>query len=322
MTSIVIACILIIIGITGLIWGAHHFVDKSLALAERLGASIWGVGIIIVGFATSFPEMLVSALSAIHGDPQVGIGNAVGSNITNTGLVLGLVTLIAPQMVSPVIRKRELPLLLAIIALTWLLLWDGYFGLWKGVLLLAGMVGLLLLMVHWANRDRKPPLDMEIDHSNSLPRLVLWLTASLAVLAIASEALLRGAIDIAHMIGVNDLVIGITLVAFGTSMPELAASLAGAYQKSPEIAIGNIIGSNMFNLLAVLAMPAVFHPGPISHWLLYRDYPMVAATTLVMYFLSSDNELAWPQGLFLLLLFTGYTFSLYYFNMPAPFVPH
>jgi cation:H+ antiporter len=322
MTTIAFACFLIIIGVCGLSWGAHHVVDKSLALAQRLGASIWGVGIVIVGFATSFPEMVVSALSAIHGNPQVGIGNAVGSNITNIGLVVGMIALIAPQIVSPMIHKRELPLLLAIIVSTWLLLCSGHLGLWQGILLLIGMLALLLLMAYWANRERAPPVNMEIDGSNSLPRLILWLITSLAVLTIASEALLRGAIDLAHMVGVNDLVIGITLIAFGTSMPELAASLAGAYQKSPEIAVGNIIGSNMFNLLAVLAMPAIFHPGPISHWLLYRDYPMMAVTTLVMYFLSSDNELAWPQGLLLLLLFAGYTFSLYYFDMPPPFAPH
>ena len=320
MNELALSVIAVISGFTLLLWGADRFVHGASATARNLGVSPMIIGLTIVGFGTSAPEMLVSIVSAMEGNPGLAVGNALGSNITNIGLVLGLTALITPLVVKSETLRREYPVMFAIMLLTLALMVDQDLSRSDGIILLLG----LCLMVYWMitlslRKSRVDP--MEYEFAQEIPLIstkmaLLWLLAGFLVLLVSSRILVWGSINIAHALGVSDLVIGLTVVAIGTSLPELAASVMSALKKEPDIAIGNVIGSNMFNLLAVLGAPAVIAPLPLDSGILSRDYPFMIGLSIALFIMAygfrTDGRINRLEGGLLLLGYVTYMFVLYY----------
>ena len=276
-------------GFVALVWGADRFVEGAAATANNLGVSPLIIGLTIVGFGTSAPEMLVSAIAAASGAGGLSIGNAIGSNITNTALVLGVTALVTPLMVHSKVLRRELPLLLAIMLLSYgLMVFDGDLSRLDGGILLAGLAILVISMVAEGIKDAREggePLEEEfaeeIPTEMGLPVAITWTVVGLAVLLGSARLVVWGGTEVAAFFGVSDLVIGLTVVAIGTSLPEMAASVVSAMKGEHDIAIGNVVGSNMFNLLGVLALPGVIAPGEVDPGVLTRDYPAMFVLTVI-----------------------------------------
>lgn len=320
MNEIVLSVLAVIAGFSLLVWGADRFVHGASATARNLGVSPMVIGLTIVGFGTSAPEILVSIVSALEGNPGLAVGNALGSNITNIGLVLGATALITPLVVKSKTLRREYPAMFAVMLLTLALLMDGYLSRNDGLILLIG----LALMVAWMitiglRKNRVDPMEDEYAQEIPLittPRALWWLLAGLALLLISSQILVWGSVNIAHALGVSDLIIGLTIVAIGTSLPELAASVMSALKKEPDIAIGNVIGSNMFNLLAVLGTPAVIAPMQLDHEVLSRDYPFMIGLSIALFSMAygfrGDGKINRVEGGLLLLAYGAYITVLYF----------
>lgn len=305
-----------------LAWSADRFVVGASALAYNLKVSPLIIGLTIVSLGTSAPEILVSAIAAFQGNPGIAVGNAVGSNIINTGLILGLTALVMPLKVHSSILRREMPVLVAVMAITFVLILDGILGRLDGLLLITGMTVMLFWVVRLATRARNGIDPMADEYAEEVPtdlgigRSLFWLLVGAIVLLVSSRLLVWGAVSVAREIGVSDLVIGLTIVALGTSLPELAASVMSALKNEHDIAIGNIIGSNIFNMLAVLGVAGVIHPVDIEHAVLIRDFPVMAL--LVMFVLLMVNRLRSPgsitrmEGAFLVIAFCCYQTLLYF----------
>ncbi len=320
MNDLVLSVFAVISGFALLLWGADRFVHGASATARNLGISPLIIGLTIVGFGTSAPEMLVSVVAALEGNPGLAVGNALGSNITNIGLVLGITALITPLVVKSETLRREYPAMFAVMLLTLALMVDRDLSRTDGIILLLG----LCLMVSWMitiglRKSRVDP--MEYEFAQEIPLIstktaLLWLLAGFMVLLVSSRILVWGSINIAHALGVSDLVIGLTVVAVGTSLPELAASVMSALKKEPDIAIGNVIGSNMFNLLAVLGAPAVIAPLPLDSGILSRDYPFMIGLSIALFIMAygfrTDGRINRLEGGLLLLGYVAYMVTLYY----------
>ncbi len=313
-----IASALIVIGIIMLAWSADRFVDSAAAIAVSLRMPPMIIGLTIVSLGTSLPEMLVSATAAINGDPDIGIGNVLGSNIANIGLVLGLTALIVPLMVKSRTLKHEMPLLFMVTFLTFALMSDGDLSFSDGLILLITLVLVLFLIIRIGLKDRHDPLAQEF--SESMPaktgrgRSIIIFLVSLTLMIISSRLLVQGAADIARYLGISDLVIGLTIVAIGTSLPELVASIFSVLKNEADLAIGNVIGSNMFNLLAVLAMPALIQPGRFAPEALLRDFPVMLAFTIALFVVSfgkKGGKINRFEGGLLAGAFAGYLYFLY-----------
>ncbi len=305
----------IIAGFAVLIWGADRFVDGAASIATNLGISPLIVGLTIVGFGTSAPEMLVSALAAFDGAPAMGIGNAIGSNITNIGLVLGITILITPLTVNSASLKREFPMLALVMALALYLVWDLELNHLDGVILFSGFIFTLFGMAYLAIKSTaKDPLADEFEkefteHQMSTKKAVLSFVIGLTALLVGSKALVWGATGIAQLLGVSDLIIGLTIVAIGTSLPELAASIISALKNEHDIAVGNILGSNMFNLLAVLAMPGLIAPSVLDPMILVRDFPVMIALTIALFlfaYFGKNGRMGRVAGSLMLVSYIGY----------------
>ena len=310
-------------GFVLLTWSADRFVVGASALAYNLKVSPLIIGLTIVGLGTSAPEMLVSALAAWQGNPGLAVGNALGSNIINTGLILGLTAMIIPLDVHSSILKRELPVLLLVMLAALLLLIDGTLGRLDGTLLLTGMVIMLTWMIRLGRASQTTADTMSAEFADEIPttlsmgRAVFWLIVGGLLLLGSSRLLLWGALSIAHEMGVSDLLIGLTIVALGTSLPELAATVMSAIKKEHDIALGNVIGSNIFNLLAVLGLPGLINPGKIDTEVLTRDYPVMIGLTLALFVMAygirGPGRINRIEGTMLLLGFCAYQ-TLLYFN--------
>lgn len=295
-----------------MVLGADRFVVGASALAERLGMSPLIVGMVVVGLGTSAPEILVSATAALEGNAGIAVGNSLGSNIANIGLVLGTAALIRPILVSREIWIREIPVLLAITGVGYLLVIDGHLGRIDGGILLAMLTGVLI----WTGRRSRAHDDGLVDKSTEdaaglkLPVAIVWLVIGLAVLLVGSRFVVWGASLIASSFGVSDLVIGLTIVAIGTSLPELAATGMSAYRGEHELAVGNIIGSNTFNLLAVLPLPGLIAPDTIDGTVVSRDYPVMGLMTVLLFVasigVSRRGVIRRGEGAILLLCFVAY----------------
>ncbi len=310
-------------GFALLVWGADRFVIGASATARNLGVSPLIIGLTIVGFGTSAPEILVSAMAAWAGNPDMGIGNAVGSNITNVGLVLGITALVAPLRVHSETLKREFPLLFLVMLIALGLLLDSEMSRIDGILLLVGMAALIYWMVSLGLRERRDGTDpMSDEYSDEIPehmpmwQAILWLLLGMAILLGSSRLLVWGAVDVAHWFGISDLVIGLTVVAIGTSLPELAASVMSALKGEHDIALGNVLGSNMFNLLAVMGMPGLIHPGPTPPELLGRDFPVMIALTVALFAMGygfrKPGTVTRTEGTLLLAGYLAYLGMLYH----------
>lgn len=320
-TWMLLPILAIIIGFALLTWGADRFVSGAAAVARNLGVPPLVIGLTVVGFGTSAPEMLVSATAAWNGSTHLAIGNALGSNITNIALVLGATALITPLSVHSDLLRREFPMLLVITLFALALLIDNRLGRGDGVLLLAGQVALLMWMVRIGMQARRndpirTEFEAELPPSMPLGRALAWLGIGLAVLLGGSQLLVWGAVAIAIALGVSELLIGLTVVAIGTSLPELATSVASALKREHDIAIGNIIGSNMFNLLAVLGLAGTIQPAVFPHEVLMRDFPVMILLTLGLfaaaYGLRGRGHIRRLEGGVLLACFAGYQALLFH----------
>lgn len=311
----------IIIGFAILIWGADRFVDGAANIASNYGISPLIVGLTIVGFGTSAPEMLVAALASLDGVPALGIGNAIGSNIANVGLVLGITILITPLAVHSDTLQREFPMLALVMAIALFLMWDLHLGYFDGIILFSGFIMTLFGMAYLAIRStREDPLEQEFEQEFALPKMsnkqaILAFSIGLICLLLGSKALVWGAIGVATMLGVSELIIGLTIVAIGTSLPEVAASITSALRGQHDIAVGNILGSNIFNLLAVLAMPGLIHPSNLDPMVLSRDFLVMVGLAIFLYCcarLGVKGQIGRLAGTMMLLTYISYNVLLAY----------
>ena len=310
-------------GFALLTWSADRFVTGASGIAFNLKVSPLIIGLTIVSLGTSAPEILVSVMAAMQGNAGLAIGNAIGSNIINTGLILGITAVIVPLSVHSSIIKRELPVMLLVMALALLLLLDGTLGRLDGAVLVSAMALMLIWMVHIGRRSQTTGTDPisgeftdEIPTSMPMGRAVFWLVVGGLFLVGSSRMLVWGAVSVAHSLGVSDLVIGLTIVALGTSLPELAASVMSAIKKEHDIALGNIIGSNIFNILAVLGLPGLIDPGPIDAAVLTRDYPMMLGLCVMLFVMAygwrGPGRINRLEGAILVACFCGYQTLLYF----------
>ena len=316
---IVSAYVAIVIGFIVLIWSADRFVGGSAAVAKNMGVSKLMIGLTIVAFGTSAPEILVSIISALKGSGDLAVGNALGSNLANIGLVLGITAIIAPIKIKGYILKQEYLLMLAVIFVSGLFLADAYLTSWEGYLL----VGLLIPLLIWIIRIKKHHPDDEENeeipkYSNTIA--VFWLLVGLIFLVGSAQVLVWAAQIIATHFGVSSLIIGLTVVAIGTSLPELAASVMSALKNHHDIALGNIIGSNVFNLLLVMGIAPAISPVTIEPMAFSRDYLSMAGLSITLgifmafsYWIGNkDNAyLGRWMGAILLCLYVAYYFVLF-----------
>ena len=250
------------------------------------------IGILIVGFGTSAPEMVVSAIAAMEGNPALALGNALGSNIVNIALILGITAIVAPITVNSKIVKKEIPLLLLIVLASGYLLLDNSLTLGEGIVLISGFFTLIAWSIVSAFRGRGDTLEAEMDselieHEMSLKAGIIWLIIGLVLLIASSRLLVWGAVGVATEFGVSDLIIGLTIVALGTSLPELAASVIAARKGEHDIAIGNVVGSNMFNILAVIGIATIIAPmNGIPVEVLNRDWIVMFVLTIALLVMS------------------------------------
>ena len=311
-----IAVIQLVAGFLLLVWGADRLVAGASAFARNLGVSPLIIGLTIIGFGTSAPELVVSAVATLKGNAGLAVGNAIGSNIANMGLVLGATALIYPLRLESTALKREYPMLLLIMLVCFLMALNLTYSRWEGFGLLFG----LLLVVIWIvriglQRPLSDPLAEEFDAEipKGVPTKValFWLMVGLVILPISSTFLVDGAITIARILGVTDTVIGLTIVALGTSLPELATAITAALNKEDDLAIGNIIGSNIFNLLGVLGIAAAIESVALLPIFLARDFPAMFLMTGALYLMASDfhgpGRIGRRSGSVLLLMFIGYS---------------
>ena len=312
----------IVAGLILLVWSADRFIAGAAAVARLFGVSPLVIGLTIVALGTSAPEMFVSAIAALQGQPGLAIGNAIGSNITNIGLILGVTAVVTPLAVRSGILRRELPIAFALVALTAALLWDGDLDIFDGVVLLIGLAALLVWLYRTATsgKDGEDSLATEIveelpAEEMSQKQAIAWTVAGLILLGGSAQVLVWGAVGVATALGVPDLIIGLTIVALGTSLPELAASLTGALKGEHDLAIGNVLGSNMFNLTVVLPLPGLLAPGAVMPELLGRDVLAMALFTVVLFALGAGwagraGRINRLEGAALLLGFGVYEFIL------------
>ena len=281
----------IIGGFILLVWGADRLVAGASATARNLGVSPLVIGLTIVAFGTSSPELVVSAIAAYQGNPGLAVGNAIGSNIANIGLILGLTALIYPLRVKSEVLKREYPLLMLIMISSFIMAADLVYTRTEGWLMLFGLAVLVIWMVRFGlRRGPQDPLAKEfaaeIPSDMPMKVAVMWLLVGLVILPLSSSFLVEGAVSIAQSLAVSDAVIGLTIVAFGTSLPELAAALTSALRKEDDLAIGTVIGSNMFNILGVLGIAATLSPVQVEDLMLKQDFPVMFLLTVLLFFMA------------------------------------
>ena len=270
----------VVAGLVLLLWSADRFVAGASGVAAHRGASPLFIGMVVVGFGTSAPEMTVSVLAATEGAPALALGNAWGSNIVNIGLILGLTALIAPLTVRSGVVSREIPMLLGITALAVVLVLDGHAARWEALVLLAAFAAFLVWSIR-AARGQGDAMQVEVPEI-SWRAAVAWTGVGLVLLVGASRLLVWGAVTLAQGFGVSELVIGLTVVAVGTSLPELASSLAAIRRGEHDLALGNVIGSNVFNTLAVVGLATVIAPVELPAGVLTRDLPVMVAMTAAL----------------------------------------
>ena len=317
--ELVLSIVAVLGGFVLLVWGADRFVHGAAAFARNLGVSPLIIGLTIVGIGTSAPEILVSAVAAWQGNPALGVGNALGSNITNIALVLGITALILPLNVQSQTLNREYPVMFMIMLLALWLLSDGELERMDGIILLIGLVIMVIWMISLGKREKFDPLEAEFAQEIafiSTGKALFWLAVGMVILLASSRILVWGSVNIAQAMGISDLIIGLTIVAIGTSMPELAASVMSVLKKEPDIAIGNVIGSNMFNLLAVLGLPGLIQPHTLEPEILTRDFPWMIGLSIALFAMAygfrGKGRINRVEGALLLISYITYLTVLYF----------
>lgn len=287
----ILPIVAVLLGLGVLVWSADKFVDGAVGVARFCGMSTLLIGMVVVGFGTSAPEMVVSALSAMQNAPELALGNAYGSNIANIALILGMTAIVSPVVVVRKALFRDLPILMVVTALSFILMMNGSVSRSDGIILL--VVFALVMGVNIASemyrKSKSGAANLKEEHADdtsekaSLGKSVMWLLLGLVLLVGSSRALVWGAVEIARAIGVSDLLIGLTIVAVGTSLPELASSIAAARKGEDDLAFGNIIGSNLFNTLAVVGIAATITPmNSYEPAVFTRDMPVMAVLTVLL----------------------------------------
>ena len=312
----------LILGFIALGWSADRFVNAAAAAAKNLGVSKVIIGLTAIAVGTSAPEIMVGIESSLRDLGRMAIGNAIGSNIANIGLVLGITAMVSPLPFADNTLKRGMPWLIGATLLALACLFNLYLGVLDGLALLTGL-GVILYLVARKKRAEPYELEAELDElpDMSTAKSFLWFAVGLVVLLWSARALVIAAEAVAVEFGVSELVIGLTVVAVGTSLPELSVTLSAARHGYPEMAIGNVVGSNILNILAVLAIPALLDPRPIEVYVLWRDYGMMFALTalliLLAFAIGSRKVITRFEGLVLLAAWIGYTFIVYHQRLPG-----
>lgn len=322
-TSLMLPSLLLVVGLALLVISSNYFIEGAANVALRYKVSPLIIGVLIIGFGTSSPEIIVAIIASLEGNPGLAIGNAVGSNITNIGLVLGITALIAPLVVKSSVLRREFPILIIVTGFGLALIMDHRLGAIDGIILLTTLVAILGWMVYTnRNISTNDPLTQDINKElDELPKLskltsFSYLFIGLVFLIISARMMVWGAVEIAEFFEVPDLIIGLTIIAIGTSLPELAAAITAALKNEVDLMIGNILGSNLFNILAVLAVPAILAPSLIDVEVLKRDYPIMLFFTIAMLLVALPRKgspaISRVEGGLMLTLFTAYLGLLYY----------
>jgi len=291
-----LAILATVVGLAALAWSADRFVDGAAAVARYLGMPSLLVGMLVIGFGTSAPELVVSGFAAAGGQPELAFGNALGSSIANIGLILGVTAIVTPVLVHRGIVRKELPVLLGVTVLLGVLMLDRQLSRADAVVLVVVLAALITWSILEARRAPGDSLakDVEaeaVEHPLSRKAAWIWLGAGLVMLVISSRVLVWGAVGIATELGWSELVIGLTVVALGTSAPELASSIAAARKGQNDLALGNVIGSNLFNTLGVVGLAGLIAPAGVSSELLTRDIPVALAFALALVLFA-----LWPLG--------------------------
>lgn len=311
-----LAVVALIAGLALLVWSADRFVDGAAATARYAGMPPLLIGMLIVGFGTSAPEMVVSAMAASDGNPALALGNAYGSNITNIALILGLVALLSPIAVHSQVLKKELPILMLVTVFAGWQMFDHQLSSLDAWCLLGAFFVLMAWSVYQGMKSPQDALATEMNEeltqsSMTLKQAIIWLLVGLVLLIVASRMLVYGAVFIAQSLGVSDLVIGLTVVAIGTSLPELASSLIAIKKGEHDIALGNVIGSNLFNTLAVVGIAAAIEPMAVDAVVLTRDWTLMAVLTAALFVMGygykKQGRINRLEGAVLLAVFIGYT---------------
>ena len=303
-------------GLALLVWSADRFVEGSAITARHFGMPPLLIGMVIVGFGTSAPEMVVSVLAASQANPGIALGNAYGSNITNIALILGLTAIINPITVHSQVLRKELPILTAVTVLTAWLIWDEKITR-SDALTLLSMFGALMAWTLWQGSKRRTDslgrqMEQELEvRKMPIRRAILWLGFGLILLIVSSRILVWGAVEIARGFGISDLIVGLTIVAIGTSLPELASSIIAAWKKEHDIALGNILGSNLFNTLTVVGIAGTIQPMTVAPEILSRDIPVMALLTVSLFVIGygfrGPGRINRIEGAVLLIFYVGYT---------------
>ncbi len=318
----------IIVGFILLAWSADRFVTGASAIAYNLNISPLVIGLTVVSLGTSAPEIIVSAIASYQGNAGLAVGNAIGSNIINTGLILGLTAVIMPLSVHSSIVRRELPVLLVIMTVVLFLLLDGSLDHTDGIIMLGGMCAVLVWITRVGLQQQTAADPISVEFAEEVPtnlpmgKAVLLLIGGMLLLMLSSRLLVWASVSVAQALGVSDLVIGLTIVALGTSLPELAASISAALKHEHDLTIGNIIGSNIFNLLAVLSLPGIIDPGRFDPMVLSRDYPVLFVLTVVLFIMAfslrgRERRINRLEGGLLVLAFCAYQTLIYFSETTA-----
>ena len=307
----IVNILLLLLGLAGLFYGGNWLVRGASNLAMSFGVSVLVIGMTIVALGTSMPELLVSVQAALAGKSDLAIGNVIGSNIANIGLVLGATGLITPLVVQAVLLRREIPIMILITAGTFALAADGQISRLDGAVLLAGFATFNLVFTLRARSERKAREAQDAESGAPTDKIKRWrelafLLAGIAVLVISSRLMVEGAVNLARMIGISELVIAITLVAFGTSLPELAASLSAAWNKETDLAIGNIVGSNIANLLLILGATALAQPIPVDRAEVQLEFLVMIAFAALLIPCARKQRLSRRSSLVFLLAYAAF----------------
>lgn len=312
---------ILLAGLVGLIWSADKFVYGAAAVARNFGLPPLIIGLTIVAMGSSAPEIMVAFTSAMDGNSNTAIGNALGSNITNIALVLGIAVLLQPLIVHSQLLKRELPILLLVTLIAAYMLWDQTLTFTEGLVLISlffTTIGGLCWLTLRDKKHKDPLLEEaqeDVPEGVSNAMAAFWVILGMVMLPIASHYVVEGASDIARYFGLSELIIGLTIIAIGTSLPELAASIASIKNNEHDLALGNVVGSNIFNILAVLAMPALFNPGGFDPEAATRDLYMVVGLTALLFLMSwhlfGKRKITRLEGGILFAIFIAYQFLLF-----------
>ncbi|MDK1289642.1 calcium/sodium antiporter [Pseudoalteromonas umbrosa] len=318
----VLSFVILILGFVALVWSADRFVFGAAALAKNFGVPTLIVGLTIVAMGSSAPEMMVAAQAALSDKTDTAVGNAVGSNIANILLVLGITALLRPLAVGSGILRREMPLLIIVSLGAWYIISDNYFSATEGFILLAGFASFILGLIYITKNSGKDQEDDplvseacdEVPDNVPTKNALLWLIVGMIVLPVSADLLVDSAVDIAKFFGMSDLLIGLTIIAIGTSLPELAACVAGVLKNEDDLALGNIIGSNIFNILAVLSIAGILNPAQLDMNISQRDiYVMLGATAALIIMsvnLRGKRQINRIEGGLLLAAFVGYMYAI------------